>query len=130
MSVIPKDKISCKICKYRGESPISGAGEGCSNFAKFEIDYDNVCKWCYNPVAPGDNICAAHRKSHNEHSWPGCIESDAVKNEQRQRRERIATAIMAGLIDSDVSMQGLRYAAQTALIGADILINEIDGAKE
>lgn len=58
MTEIPKDKISCKICKYHGESPISGTCEGCNYFSKFEIDYDKVCKWCYNPVAEGDNICA------------------------------------------------------------------------
>lgn len=40
MTEIPKDKISCKICKYRGESPISGTCEGCNYFSKFEIDYD------------------------------------------------------------------------------------------
>jgi hypothetical protein len=45
----------------------------------------------------------------------------------KQRRERIATSLMAGLIDGDVTMQGLKCAAQTALIGADILIEEIDG---
>ena len=50
--------------------------------------------------------------------------------EKKALRERIATAIMAGLIYPDVGMEGLRYAAQTALIGADILINEIDGVKE
>lgn len=68
---IPQDKISCKICKHLGESPIFGACEGCDNLAKFEIDYDKVCKWCYNQVAEGDNICKFHREMHTRHSWPG-----------------------------------------------------------
>jgi len=76
MTEIPKDKISCKICKHRGESPISGACEGCNNFAKFDIDFDKVCKWCWNTVAEGDNICAKHRESHTKNSWPGCMEYD------------------------------------------------------
>lgn len=35
-----------------------------------------ICKWCVEPVAPGDNICVAHRKSHTQHSLQP---SDAVK---------------------------------------------------
>ena len=85
MTEIPKDKISCKICKYRGESPISGACEGCNYFSKFEIDYDKVCKWCYNPVAGGDNICKFHREMNAKHSWPGCIEFDKERRSNEKR---------------------------------------------
>jgi RecJ-like exonuclease len=85
MTEIPKNKISCKICKYRGESPISGTCEGCNHFSKFEIDYDKVCKWCYNPAAPDDNICAEHRKSHAAHSWPDCIEFDKERQNNEKR---------------------------------------------
>lgn len=54
MTEIPKDKISCKICKHRGESPISGACEGCNNFANFENDnttrFNMRCRECKNIV--------------------------------------------------------------------------------
>lgn len=73
MTEIPKDKISCKICKYHGESPISGTCEGCNYFSKLEIDYDKFCKWCWNQVAEGDNICEFHREMHTKNSWPGCL---------------------------------------------------------
>jgi len=85
MTEIPKENISCKICKYRGESPISGACEGCNYFSKFEIDYDKVCKWCYNPVAGGNNICEFHREMNAKHSWPGCIEFDKERRNNEKR---------------------------------------------
>lgn len=138
MTEIPKDKISCKICKYRGESPISGACEGCNYFSKFEIDYDKVCKWCYNPVADGDNICAEHRESHRKHSWPGCIVEDQKKQfaaheitEKKARRERIATALMAGLF-ANAGMASItdKACADMAVIGADSLIAALDEVKE
>jgi hypothetical protein len=138
MTEIPKDKISCKICKYRGESPISGTCEGCNYFSKFEIDYDKVCKWCYNPVAPDDNICAEHRKSHAAHSCPGCIVEDQKKQfaaheiaEKKARRERIATALMAGLF-ANAGMASItdKACADMAVIGADSLIAALDEVKE
>lgn len=49
-----------------------------------------------------------------------------MNKKQKERRERIAAHLMAGLIDGDVTLQGLRYAAETSLIGADILIEKID----
>ena len=142
MTEIPKNKISCKICKHRGESPISGACEGCNSFAKFEIDYENVCKWCYNPVVPGDNVCEEHQKSHTAHSWPGCIvpngeitESKLVNfheiAEKKARRERIASAIMAGIYANPAATANyLAEVAARAVCGADALIALLDEAKE
>lgn len=60
---IPSSKLSCKICVYAGESPISGACEGCRGFSKFKLDYSKVCKWCYNPAAENDNVCESCRKN-------------------------------------------------------------------
>lgn len=135
MTEIPKNKISCKICKHRGESPISGACEGCSNFAKFEIDFDKVCKWCYNLVAPGDNICAEHRESHAKHSWPGCMTETVINDheiaEKKARRERIATAIMAGIYANPAATANyLAEVAARAVCGADALIALLDEAKK
>lgn len=60
---IPSNKLSCKICVYAGESPISGVCEGCCGFNKFKIDYNKVCKWCYSPAAENDNVCESCRKN-------------------------------------------------------------------
>jgi RecJ-like exonuclease len=60
---IPSSKLSCKICVYAGESPISGACEGCCGFGKFKLDHSKICKWCYNPAAENDNVCESCRKS-------------------------------------------------------------------
>lgn len=60
---IPSSKLSCKICVYANESPISGACEGCRGFSKFKLDYDKICKWCYNPAAENDNVCESCRKN-------------------------------------------------------------------
>ena len=140
MTEIPKNKISCKICKHRGESPISGACEGCSSFSKFDIDFDKVCKWCYKPVAPGDNVCAEHRKSHAANSWRGQLGSvveDQKKQfaaheiaEKKARRERIATALMAGLF-ANAGMVSItdNACADMAVIGADSLIAALDEVK-
>lgn len=60
---IPSSKLSCKICVYANESPISGTCEGCCGFSKFKLDYDKICKWCYSPVAENDNVCESCRKN-------------------------------------------------------------------
>lgn len=85
MSEIPKDKINCDVCIHRQKDEdgiIHGTDIGdscchsCEDKSEFEIDFDAICKWCYSPVAPGDNICWLHREIHARNSWPGCIEYD------------------------------------------------------
>lgn len=68
---IPKEFISCKICLHADNSIESCCCGECVDTDSFVPDFDKICKWCWNKVANGDNICAEHRKSHAENSWPG-----------------------------------------------------------
>lgn len=122
---IPKDKISCKICKYLGDSCISGHCEGCVNFSKFELDGAKLCKWCWNPAAPGDNICREHKKSHAEHSWPGVLYREKPRN---TRLEDCVIKLAAALIQAKptVLAEPDRY-ADLVTDFAKKLLAEIDG---
>ena len=143
MKEVPIENRTCDICRYK-EVPITDAPcDHCSEdtFDEFELDYNKICKWCYKPVAPGDNVCAEHRKSHAANSWRGQLESvveDQKKQhaaheiaEKKAQRERIATALMAGLF-ANAGMVSItdQACADMAVIGADSLIATLDEVKE
>lgn len=138
MKNVPFEFQNCDICKHKDENASIEPCKSCDisdDINKFEPDYDKICKWCYNPVAPGDNICAEHRESHTKHSWAGCMSGTVINAheiaEKKARRERIATAIMAGMYANPAATANyLTEVAAKAVCGADTLIALLDEVKE
>ena len=148
MKEVPIENQCCAICKNRNLSEFAKPCYKCDG-KNFVADYDAICKWCYNPVAPGDNICEEHRKSHTAHSWPDCIAEDQKKQlaaheiaEKKARRERIATACLTALLNNPIASEACEYAiragniarkdwfAKQAIDFADALIDALDKVKE
>ena len=151
MEKVPIDKRDCIICKHVATSADIEPCKSCNEDGpdNFEPDYNKICKFCYNPVAPGDNICEEHRKSHAAHSWPGCVVEDQKKQfaahevaEKKARRERIAVTILNSLLNNDLANKVCEDAirandditrkdwfAKQAIDFADAMIAALDEAK-
>ena len=139
---VPMEQRKCAICIY-SNSFNQERCVFCDNVEKnhFELDDNKICKWCYNPVAPGDNICAEHRKSHEKHSWRGQLES-AVEDQKKQlaaheiaekkaRRERIASSLLAAIYSNRAyAGMEMKTAIHNVIDCANALIAALDEVKE
>ena len=135
---VPLDKQRCVICKHSSATASKEPCKSCGNnddgatANKFEPDWSQICKWCYNPVVPGDSVCEEHRKNHAANSWPGCVAEDQKKQsttreieEKKARRERIATAILAGVVAGPIGYAA-KHPELLAIKHADALIAALD----